>query len=223
MNKKILLAGGSGLVGSNILTLLNNSNVELTLLSRRALEHKIGLKQIVSDFDNLHKLNGEFHFDEVYIAIGKKLSLSELIYIKKHKRENFIKVDFDYIKNVAFFAKSHGAQSIGLISAVGANKKSKNIYLKVKGKIESEIISMGFNKTVIARPGHLLGKRKIQDNKHLIWIFEKITNLFGYLLIGKFKQYRNVFASSVANTIVSKIDNVDKGLYFLNFDDFKDR
>ena len=77
MNKKILLAGGSGLVGSNILTLLNNSNVELTLLSRRALEHKIGLKQIVSDFDNLHKLNGEFHFDEVYIAIGKKVMATE--------------------------------------------------------------------------------------------------------------------------------------------------
>jgi uncharacterized protein YbjT (DUF2867 family) len=63
------------------------------------------------------------------------------LYILKRDRKDFEMVDFDYIKNVALFAKNCGAKSIALVSAIGANNKSRNIYLNVKGKIEKEIIA----------------------------------------------------------------------------------
>ena len=221
MSKNILVVGASGLVGSNILEHLEKEDSKITLLLRRRLEDKAHFKQIITEFNNIDNLNEIQLIDEVYIAIGKKLSLVELLYLKKSKRKEFELVDFDYIKNVALFAKKLGAKSLGLISAVGANEKSRNIYLSVKGKIEKEIISMGFEKIVIAQPGHLLGKRQHEDSKFLIYVFEKITNILGYAMFGPLKKFRNIDASLVAKTLISKMGDNHGGIDFLNFDDFK--
>ena len=223
MSKNILVVGASGLVGSSILEHLENGDSKITLLLRRKLEDKAYLKQIITEFNNIDNLDEIQPIDEVYIAIGKKLSLVELLYLKKRKREQFELIDFDYIKNIALFAKKLGAKSLGLISAVGANENSRNIYLSVKGKIEKEIISMGFEKIVIAQPGHLLGKRQHEDSKFLIYVFEKITNILGYIMIGPLKKFRNIDASLVAKSLISKMGNNDEGIDFLNFDDFKNQ
>ena len=221
MSKKILLAGASGLVGGHILNILDDGNSELTLLLRNKLQEKKHLKQVVTDFDNFNQLNEEDEINEVYIAIGKKLSLFDLIYLKKQKRKDFKKVDFDYIKNIAIYAKKLGAKSIGLISAIGANDKSRNVYLNTKERIEKEIIAMGFEKVVIARPSHLLGKRKNEQISFLVSVFENITNVLGYLMIGPLKKYRNVHASNVATSLVSKMNNADSGIHILDFNNFK--
>ena len=221
MSKNILVVGASGLVGSSILEHLENGDSKITLLLRRRLEDKAYLKQIITEFNNIDNLDEIQPIDEVYIAIGKRLSLVELLYLKKSKRKEFELVDFDYIRDIALFAKKLGAKSLGLISAVGANENSRNIYLSVKGKIEKEIISMGFEKIVIAQPGHLLGKRQHEDSKFLIYVFEKITNILGYMMIGPLKRFRNIDASLVAKTLISKMGDNHEGIYFLNFDDFK--
>ena len=221
MSKNILVVGASGLVGSNILEHLEDGDSKITLLLRRRLEDKAHLKQIITEFNNIDNLDEIQAVDEVYIAIGKKLSLVELLYLQKSKRKEFELVDFHYIRNIALFAKKLGAKSLGLISAVGANENSRNIYLSVKGKIEKEIISMGFEKIVIAQPGHLLGKRQHEDSKFLIYVFEKITNILGYAMFGALKKFRNIDASLVAKTLISKMGDNHGGIDFLNFDDFK--
>ena len=194
MSKKILLVGASGLVGSNLLHVLKKNESELVLLSRKKLENQMGIEQIIINFDDIKEINYQETIDEVYIAIGKKLSLLELIYIKKENQRSFQKVDFDYIKSIAEFALSRGAKSIALISAVGADNNSKNLYLNVKGKIEEEILSLDYEKVVIARPSHLLGKRLNEKTNPAVLIFEKITKLTGYMLHGPFKKFRNVHA-----------------------------
>ena len=221
MSKKIILAGASGLVGGHILNILDDGNSELTLLLRNKLQEKKHLKQIVTDFDNFNQLNEKDEINEVYIAIGKKLSIFDLIYLKNEKRKDFKKVDYEYIKNIAIYAKKLGAKSIGLISAIGANDKSRNVYLNTKERIEKEIIAMGFEKVVIARPSHLLGKRKNEQISFLISVFENITNVLGYLMIGPLKKYRNVHASNVASSLVSKMNNADSGIHILDFNNFK--
>ena len=221
MRKKILLAGASGLVGSNLLQVLEKNKSKLILLSRKRLENQMSVEQIITNFDDIKEINYQETIDEVYIAIGKKLSLLELIYIKKENQRSFQKVDFDYIKSIAEFALSKGAKSIALISAVGANSNSKNLYLNVKGKVEEEILSLGFEKVVIARPSHLLGKRVNEKTNPVVLVFEKITNLTGYLLFGPLKKFRNVHAKIVASSLVSKMNNEIKGKEVLYYDDFK--
>lgn len=221
MNKNILLAGASGLVGNNLLNILQKNDSNLVLISRKKVDAKKEIKQIVTNFDELEQLKNKISIDTVYIAIGKRLSLIELIYLKKKSRSNFEKVDFEYIKNIAAFAKRSGAKSLGLISAVGANKNSLNTYLKVKGKTEEEIMSLGFEKVIIARPGHLLGKRKNEGINPIIFIFEMITNITGMLLLGPLKKFKNIASSKVASAIIEKINTSPDGVYFLDYDDFR--
>ena len=159
MSKKILIAGASGLLGSKILNNLDYVANEIILLARTKIDCDERIIQIQTDFENLEDID-TLQIDDVYIAIGTKLSLSELLYIKKNKRDDFKKVDFEYVKNIASFGKRCGAKSLSFISAIGANNRSLNTYLNVKGSIENRIIKMNFDKTIIARPSHLLGKRK---------------------------------------------------------------
>ena len=166
MAKTVLLAGASGLVGSNILVELKKTNARLISLARTKLCTNDGIEEIICDFDHVDKLESEIIFDEVYIAIGSKLELYELLYLKKSRRDDFKKIDLEFIKNVAFFAKKNGAKSIGLVSAVGANHKSSNTYLNIKGKTEREIISLG-RKDI--NPRKLTGERiSPQDLKNLL-------------------------------------------------------
>ena len=221
MSKNILLAGASGLVGSNLLNILLKKDSNLILLSRKKVNTKKEIKQIITSFDELDRLDNKIPIDTVYIAIGKRLSLIELVYLKKKSRSSFKKVDFEYIKDIAAFAKRSGARSLGLISAVGANKNSLNTYLKVKGKTEEEIMSLGFDKVIIARPGHLLGKRKNESINPIIFIFEMITNITGMLLLGPLKKFKNIDSSKVASAIIEKINTSPDGVYLLDYDDFR--
>ena len=98
MSKSILLVGATGFVGGKILNLIDDGNSKITLLSRKKLNHKSNLKQIITNFDGIDERQSEYNYDEVYIAIGKKLSLLELLYIKKEDRNSFKQVDLEYIK-----------------------------------------------------------------------------------------------------------------------------
>ena len=222
MSKKILIVGASGLVGGEILENLKTTNNELILLCRKKLLCENSFNQIIIDFKDIGSLDTNINIDEIYIAIGQKLNLSELIYIKKNKKESFINVDFNYIKKVAKFARNCGANSIGLISAVGANTKSFNTYLKVKGDVENEIKLMGYEKIIIAHPSHLLGERPNEEIPTNVKLFEKITNFFGFLMIGPLQKFRNVEARKVAKAIISKMNSVEEGTHYIDYKYFKD-
>ena len=221
MSKKILIVGASGLVGGEILENLKITDNDLTLLSRKKLQCENYINQIIIDFEDIDSLDTNLKVDEIYIAIGHKLSLSELIYIKKNDRKNFVNVDFNYIKKIAEFAKKCGANSIGLISAVGANRKSFNTYLKVKGEVEEKIKLVGYKKIIIAQPSHLLGKRSGEQTPMSVKVFEQITNLFGYLMIGPLQKFRNVEAKKVAKGIISKMNSVKEGVHYIDYKYFK--
>ena len=46
-----------------------------------------------------------------------------------------------------------------MVSSVGAKEASRTFYLSVKGKIENDLKSMGFNQLLIYRPSLLIGQR----------------------------------------------------------------
>ena len=221
MSKKILIVGASGLVGGEILENLKITDNDLILLSRKKLLCENYINQIIIDFEDIDSLDTNLKVDEIYIAIGHKLSLSELIYIKKNDRKNFVNVDFNYIKKIAEFAKNCGANSIGLISAIGANTKSFNTYLKVKGDVEEKIKLIGYKKIIIAHPSHLLGRRSGEQIPMSVKVFEQITNLFGYLMIGPLQKFRNVEAKKVAKGIISKMNSVKEGVHYIDYKYFK--
>ncbi|SCU98871.1 LAMI_0F16556g1_1 [Lachancea mirantina] len=74
-------------------------------------------------------------------------------------KENFYKLDHDLNMELAKRAKSLGCETYVLVSSAGADERSHFFYLKTKGEIERDILALGFDKTIILRPGALLGER----------------------------------------------------------------
>tara|TARA_B100000767_G_C19727899_1_gene520314 strand:+ start:699 stop:1376 length:678 start_codon:yes stop_codon:yes gene_type:complete len=221
IKKRSLIIGGTGLIGGEILKILDAQNEDIILFSRCSvkLESK-NIKEYLVDFDNLEKIKDIPRVDNVYISIGTRLDVSELLYIKKRARKEFSRVDLDLVLNSAKKAFSLGARSIAIVSAIGANRSSKNLYLKTKGVLEEEIKKIGYEKVVIAQPGHLLGERPGEKIRIEISAMEFIAKILEPLMIGPIKPFRSIEAINVADSMVRSIQDGVNGVFTLRFDDF---
>ena len=218
-NKKILLIGASGLVGGLIAKFCEEKKYHQVQINRISLcKNSDLIEEIVTDFNGKKYLEDIPRIDHVCIASGSRLSLSQLIHIRKKDRELFRNIDLKMPVEIAKNAFLKGAKEISIISAVGADKNSMNYYLKIKGILEKEIKNIGFEKITFVRPGHLLGKR----NSKVAWevkFYEFIFMMMRPLMIGVFKKFRNVQAEDVALAVVSSIKKNFDGSKILEYDD----
>lgn len=195
MKPNALIAGSTGLVGNELLALLSSNGYynELHLpVRRKAVIEKSGIHYHIVDFSNLDSFNPGKPIRDVYICLGTTQK-------KAGGRAGFYKVDHDYVLNVARWAKESGVERVCLISSIGANPKSSSFYLKTKGKIEQELIQLGFKHLCIVRPSLLLGERN--ERRWAEDLAAKIYPVLSYILVGKLKKYRAVKAEKVAGAM----------------------
>jgi uncharacterized protein YbjT (DUF2867 family) len=165
---------------------------------------------MIIDFDAFEKNGSLPSCNNVFICLGTTIKTAG-------SKENFRKVDIDYCLSIARKAKESGAETLSLISSIGANSSSKNFYLKTKGELEESIQRIGFSTVNIFRPSFLVGERSEKRLAEKIAInLAKIMDLF---LIGTASKYRSVKAESLAKTMVLKADN-KSGVNYFYFDDF---
>lgn len=69
------------------------------------------------------------------------------------------KIDHDLNIKLAKAAKEKGCKTVVVVSSMGANEKSHFGYTRMKGEIERDLISLNFERTIILRPGIILGDR----------------------------------------------------------------
>ena len=69
------------------------------------------------------------------------------------------KVDLDYQYRAAQLAAERGVGHYLLVSSSGANPKSANPYLQMKGELEEKVQQLPFERISIFQPSLLLGKR----------------------------------------------------------------
>ena len=217
-NKNIIVFGGSGLIGNSVLNLLDKKKSKIYAFSRRSLDNKFeNVKDVIFNFDTLEANIELNNWDHIYICLGRRLKVWELLYIKKKDRENHFKIEHDYIIKILEKAKKLGAKDISIISAIGANKKSSNFYLKTKGLLEESIKLLAYDNVSILRPGHILANKNSISKDFLVWtidIFSKISNFF---LIGPMRKYRAIEIDKLSNFMVEKNN---KGLNIYYYDDF---
>lgn len=187
--KTALIAGYTGLVGREILGLLLNSHKyeKVIAVGRRKidLEHPKLIQQAV-DFDNLQLRS---NVDDVFCCLGTTIK-------KAGSKEKFRNVDFQYPLNLAQEARNNGATAFILVSANGANKKSRFFYNKVKGELEEAVDKLGYEKLEIIRPSLLMGDR--QESRLVEDIGKFFMQVFGFMFIGPLRNTKVVNASSVA-------------------------
>ncbi len=153
----VLLAGSTGLVGREILSLVNaDSRIsEIRVLTRRTPQKphlSSKMRILVTDYSDLEENPEWFNVDVVFCALGTTMK-------NAGSKKAFRQVDFEYPLRVAKLAKIAGARSFVLVSAAGANPNSIFFYNRVKGEVEDAIRQLGFDRFVVVRPSLLLGDR----------------------------------------------------------------
>ena len=116
-------------------------------------------------------------------------------------------------------AYKQGAESISIVSAVGANKNSKNLYLKTKGEMEEEIISIGYKKTIFAEPGHLLGDRPSKKFRPEVTIMEFGAKILKPIMIGPLEDLKFIEASLVAKSLVKNMNRPTNNILRLKYEE----
>jgi len=214
-----ILVGASGLIGKHVSSLLINNKTNQIQLNRKSLEVvSEAVEEVIVDLKDENSFKGFLNADCIYITTGTRLTLMQLLHIKNKDRLSFLEVDFEMPLRIARAAYEKGVKKIALVSAIGANKKSNNFYLKTKGMLEEEILNMGFDKVVIARPGHLLGKRDLPTPKE-VKIYELIFKIASPLMVSVLRKYRNIKAESVANSLISSVNEMRNGCVILEYED----
>jgi uncharacterized protein YbjT (DUF2867 family) len=152
---KILLAGGTGLVGSELIKVLTNNNKvdSVTLLVRKSSENlSEKVKEVVVDYDQIEKLDLK-SYEAVFCCLGTTVK-------KSKSKKAYLKVDYEYPLQLAKNCKRDGVRIYGIVTAMGADPNSIIFYNKTKGKVEEDIKSVGIDQLGIFRPSMLLGDRK---------------------------------------------------------------
>jgi uncharacterized protein YbjT (DUF2867 family) len=169
-----LLAGATGLIGQALARQWAGPG-PLHLLVRRPVDPPSALCRVqVVDFAALPALPAA---RDAYCALGTTIKVAG-------SQAAFRAVDFDAVVAFARAAKAAGVQRFGVISALGADARSRNFYGRVKGEAEAALADIGFGSLVIARPSLLLGDRAAlgQPERRGELIGQAITRRIGGLI-----------------------------------------
>jgi uncharacterized protein YbjT (DUF2867 family) len=152
--KTAVLAGAGGATGQVLLGMLleHPDYVKIIALVRKKLDiNHERLEQVLVNFDKPEQLC--IPCDEVFCCLGTTMA-------KAGSKEQFYKVDHDYVLSLARETKAAGARAMFVVSAVGADVHSLIFYNRVKGETERDLAAIGFEHLYIFRPGLLMGERK---------------------------------------------------------------
>lgn len=202
MTPNVAVAGATGLVGRACVSALlaHAQQPQVTALvrdpARAAFAAHPRLQVLATDFDRLGVQPGPIAVDAVICALGTTIA-------RAGSQAEFRKVDVDYVLAMARHALAGGARHFVLVSALGADPRSRVFYNRSKGQAEQGVAALGFEAVTVLRPSLLLGER---DEFRL---GEEVAKRLAWLIPGR---YAPVAASAVAARAVAAALEPARGL-----------
>ena len=191
-----LVAGATGLVGGHVLRLLlaDPDYQQVTVLARRALPqaHPKLVTRVV-DFDRLEEVTPFPRAQDLFCCLGTTIRIAG-------SRDAFSKVDFTYVYDVARLAARNGAAQLLLVTATGANARSRIFYNRVKGKVEDAVRALPLHGIHIFRPSLLLGERAASRPGE--GIATAVSRAVQWAFVGPLARYRPIEGETVARAMV---------------------
>ena len=209
-----VIIGATGAVGREIVNkILSGEYYDRIYILGRSSISKLPddsrLAKIIIDFDNI-----DFDMDilenaDVFASLGTTIKTAG-------SKENQRKIDVDYTVNFAKLCDGK-VRSFNVVSAIGANSKSKNFYNSLKGELEDKLKEMNLGVLRIFQPSLLISKR--EDGRFLEELFIKVSPLFKFLLRGKMKKYSPIEVSLLGKVMV-RFATENKGEETYTYNDF---
>jgi len=191
---RIALVGATGLVGRKVIELSSaGDEVRIVGIARREAPLPPGarMEMFVAETDK---------WSEVLEAVRPRALICALgTTMKKAGGDEaaFRAVDFDLVLATAQAAHRAGVPNMVLVSAAGADARSKSFYMRVKGEAEDAVSRVGFKRLDILAPGLLRGER-VDDLRLAERAAIVAAPLIDPLLSGKWERFRSIDAALVA-------------------------
>ena len=208
MKNTAVIIGATGVVGRVILNeILSGEYYDRIYILGRSSISKLPDEERLTNFENI-----DFDMDilenaDVFASLGTTLKIAG-------SKENQRKIDVDYTVNFAKLCEGK-IRSFNVVSAMGANSKSKNFYTSFKGELEDKLKELNLGVLRIFQPSLLISKR--EDKRFFERLLIKISPIFQILLKGKMKKYSPIEASLLGKEIVRfATENKGEGTYTYN-------
>lgn len=204
-HKKALVIGATGLIGSQLVELLLNSDhyKEVRVLVRKSL-NKPHPKLVEVLYNFAQPDATQVIGDDVFCCLGTTMK-------QAGSKEAFYAVDYEYPVQTARFARQNGAKQYLIVSSMGADPKSAIFYNRVKGEVEDTLRSVGFDSLHIFHPSLLLGNREEQRMGEKIG--ETVMRFFKPLLVGPLQKYRAIDSVKVARAMLACARQEQAGIF----------
>ena len=206
--KTALIFGSTGLVGSNLLTLLIKDDyyTAIKIFVRSKVNINDPKVEIINlDFNKLNEYSHLIKGDDCFFCIGTT---------KKQTPNNdeYRNIEYNFPVNIGKIAKNNNIRSFMYVSSLGSNPNTKNTYLKNKGEAEEFLKKLNFSQLSIIRPSFLLGDRKEFRLGEIIGktIFKKLSFLFQ----GPLRKFRAIESKNVAKAMIVISKNNYQDIYF---------
>lgn len=205
--KTAIVIGATGLIGKALTAELINSdtyaNIVLLVRKTSGVQHP-KIKELVFNYDqpDASLLKG----DDLFCCLGTTIKTAG-------SQEAFKKVDLDYVISIAKLARQNGIAQIAVVSAMGANPTSGIFYNRVKGQMEEQLKTLGFNACFVFRPSMLLGKR--QEFRLGERIGKVMMKLFAVCIP---KKYKAIHDYQVARAMIESLNSKSTGFHIIEND-----
>lgn len=207
--RNAVVFGATGLIGKElVMALLADGSYEnVTAVVRNPLIISDSrLSQIrLADFSKLPELKGKLKSGDWFCCIGTTIKTAG-------SQEAFSRVDLGIPKAVAELAQAASAESLVIISSIGADASSRVFYLRTKGEMEKEVREIYKGKLSFVRPSLLMGNRgEFRLAESLSAAFMKVM---GWTMVGPLRKYRGIKAGDLARAMIMISKNRDERLIY---------
>ncbi|TXK80998.1 oxidoreductase [Paenibacillus sp. N3.4] len=202
MGKTAIVAGGTGLVGHELIQLLLQDRIYekviaivRTNIPTAGLVGHEKLVQWTTDYRHLESVidPSVVEHSHVFCTLGTTIK-------KAGTQEQFRKVDFEYPMELGEIALKYGADAFVIVTAMGANRQSSIFYNKVKGEVEEGLRGLGLPSLSILRPSLILGdRREVRIGERM---GSAVSRFLAPLMIGGLRTYRPIHARTIANGLI---------------------
>jgi uncharacterized protein YbjT (DUF2867 family) len=201
MSKSAIILGATGLTGSLLLEqlLIDNRYNKIILFSRTSCDIKHDkIEEHLVDLLDLTSHKNLFMADEVFCCIGTTKA-------KTPNEEQYLQIDFGIPVLAAQLCKKNNINTFVVISALGADKKSKIFYNRTKGRMEEAVLMEKIPNTYLLQPSLIGGNRnESRFGESMAKVFMKLINPF---MIGSLSKYKSIHPITIAKCMIILANN----------------
>ena len=206
--KTALIFGSTGLVGSDLLTLLLKDDyyTAIKIFARSKININDPKVEIINiDFNKLNEYSHLIKGDDCFFCIGTTKKQTP-------NKEEYRNIEYNFPVIIGEIAKNNNVRSFMYVSSLGSNPNTKNTYLKNKGEAEKFLKKLNFSQLSIIRPSFLLGDRKEFRLGEIIG--KKIFKKSSFLFQGSLRKFRAIESKDVAKAMIIISKKKYQDIYF---------